>query len=61
LKINDAFGNKQLAWPNLSRASESNDKVSRLEYWNQSLRITKIVAQNAVILSVAQALRAGGQ
>ena len=44
-----------------SRASESNGKVMRLEYWNQSLRITKIVAQNAVILSEAQALRAGGQ
>jgi len=44
-----------------SRASESNGKVMRLEYWNQSLRITKIVAQNTVILSEAQALRVGGQ
>jgi len=44
-----------------SKASESNDKVLRLEYWNQSLRLAKIVAQNTVILSEVQALRAGGQ
>ena len=44
-----------------SKASESNDKVVRLEYWNPSLRLAKIVAQNTVILSEVQALRAGGQ
>jgi len=36
-----------------SKASESNDKVVRLEYWNHFLRLTKIVAQNTVILSEA--------
>jgi hypothetical protein len=34
-----------------SRASTSNDKVVRLEYWNHALRLTKTVAQNTVILS----------
>jgi hypothetical protein len=45
-----------------SRASESNDKVVRLECWNHSMRLTKTMAAKSLgTLSEAWALRAGGQ
>jgi hypothetical protein len=40
--------------PNLPRASESNDKVVRLESWNHSMRLAKkIAAKSTVVLSEA--------